>query len=387
MSETSGRGLLLVGGGFLGSYLMMQWLQNPYNKIIVMDKMRKGTFFRHPLTKNYEDDSRVKYQWGSSGDPQQLEKYFKEGQIDCIVHTAAIADVPYAANNPRDTQITNVDNMRIFLDYIGQLGFKGKIVHTSSESVYAKKPEGTTEEEIPFKETDATEGHSIYGRSKLAQEEVCREMMQKYDLNLTIIRSATMYGAYARAEQVIPTFIKQVLEKKSITLFGDGKQTSRDFVHVSDTVQGILSILEADDSITKQEIFNLGSGRETYLLNLANSIKETCGQPSEPFDAKKGLPRPGFIPIQFKEFLPGEKGARMVLNIDKAKSKLKMKDRGGKLVEWEPEVDLVHGLKSTIYWMCTEVGYDPSELDEIERFLYPERFKGRTEENPRGFRA
>lgn len=387
MSETTGKGLLLVGAGFLGSYLMMQWLQNPYNKIIVMDKMRKGTFFKHPLTKDYENDSRVKYQWGSSGDPQQLAKYFDAGEIDCIVYTAAIADVPYAANNPRDTQITNVDNMRIFLDYVGQLGFKGKIVHMSSESVYAKKPEGTPEEEIAFKETDATEGHSIYGTSKLGQEKVAQEAMKKYDLNLTIIRSATMYGAYARAEQVIPTFIKQVLEKKSITLFGDGKQTSRDFVHVSDTVSGILSILEADDSVTRQQIFNIGSGRETFLLNLANSIKETCGQPSEPFDPKKGLPRPGFIPITFKEFLPGEKGARMVLNIDKAKEKLQMRDRAGKLVAFEPEVDLVRGLKSTIYWMCTEVGYDQSELEEIERFLYPERFKGRTEENPRGYRA
>jgi|SRR5687767_869117 len=387
MSDNTGKTVLLVGAGFLGKFFLSEWLGNPYNKLIVMDKQRKGDFFGHPLLQNYEKDDRITYVWGSSGDPQQLEKFFKEDKIDHIVYTAAIADVPYARTNPRDTQITNIDNLGIFLNYIGDQHFTGKIVLMSSESVYAKKPEGTPEEDIPFKETDSTEGHSIYGKSKLGQEEQVHLAEKKYEfLNATIIRSATMYGMFARAEQVIPTFIRQVLTKEQITLFGDGKQTSRDFIHVTDTVNGIIAILNANDSVTSGQTFNIASGRETFLLNLANAIKTLVGQPTEAFDAKKGIPASGFVPIKFLDFLPGEKGARMVLNIEKAKKNLKMIDHG-KEVAWEPQVDLINGLRSTIFWTCSVIGYDEQQMEEVERVIYPEHFKGRSETNPLGNRA
>jgi nucleoside-diphosphate-sugar epimerase len=394
--EAEGRTVLLVGAGFLGKFFATDWLsKNPYNKLIILDKIESSAFFSHPLMRPFEQEDRLVYVWGNANDPQQLINYFSSdksgptgfGVVDDIVYTAAIADVPYAEANPNDTFYVNVTSTKSFMHYFGEMDFRGKIVLMSSESVYAKKPADTPEDDIAFKETDPVGGHSVYGNSKLAQENAAWGIAKSSGLNLTVIRSATMYGMYARPKQVIPTFIRQVLTLKPITLMGDGLQTSRDFVNVLDTVHAIETILATDSSITKGETFNIGSGRETFLLNLANAIKELCGQPSEPIDGKSGLPRVGFVPFKKLPFREGEKGARVVLNIKKAKDKLKMRDRSGKLVPWEPEIDLIHGLRATIYQMGQEVGYDEKGMEELHYHLFPEKYKGRTETNPHGFRA
>jgi nucleoside-diphosphate-sugar epimerase len=194
-----------------------------------------------------------------------------------------------------------------------------------------------------------------------------------------------MYGEYARPLQVIPAYIRNVLHDEPISMMGTGDETSRDFIYVMDTVSAIKSALYADNAVD-DEIINVGTGRETFLLNLANVIQETCSRPSEPFEPKTFRPRPGYKPIIHKEHRKGEQGARIVLDIYKAQKLLKMNYRG-KEVPWEPQVDLVYGLRNTIWWMATTVGYNPKELEDVERKIYPEKFQGRTQENPQGYRV
>jgi UDP-glucose 4-epimerase len=388
MSTEEGKTVLLVGAGFLGKHFARDWLlTNPANKLIVLDKIDSSAFFSHPLMQDYKDDNRITYLWGNSGDPEQIEPYLKD--IDDIVYTAAIADVPYAAKNPRDTRRINVENTDTFMKFLCKK-FKGRIVLMSSESVYKKKEclpvKDFPPEKIAFKETDQVGPHSEYGQSKLKQEEVAREVAKVCKLRLVVIRSATMYGMYARIKQVIPDYIRQLLETQNIAIMGPGDATSRDFINVMDTVSGIKAILAAPKSIDG-ETFNIGTGRETFLLNLANAIKHVCGQPTDAYDPKTGTPHPKFKPIKHLPVREGEQGARIVLDISKAKEKLKMVDKFGKLVPWEPEIDLYYGLRNMIYWMATQVGYDEDELAEIHSILYPEKYKGRTTENPRGNRV
>lgn len=385
----TGKTILLVGAGFLGKHFLKQWLDNPENKAIVLDKIDSDAFFSHDLTRPFKDGDRITYLWGNSGDPEQLEPFLP--QIDAVVYTAAIADVPYAAVNKRDTHRINVENTETFMKFLGTKEYKGRIILMSSESVYKKKEclpvEQFPPEKIAFKETDETGPHSEYGQSKLEQESVARNIARKMGLRLVVLRSATMYGMYARIKQVIPDYIRQLLETENIAIMGTGVTTSRDFINVEDTANAIISMLAADESIDGETI-NVGTGRETFLLNLANVIKMVCNQPVEPFDKKTGAPNPRYKEIKHKPFREGEQGARIVLDISKAKKMLKMKEKTtGKEVPWEPEIDLYYGLKSMIYWMATKVGYDEKELDDIYKTVYPERVKGRTVDNPQGNRV
>lgn len=384
----AGKTILLVGAGFLGKHFLRQWLENPENKAIVLDKIDSDAFFSHDLTRPFKEGERITYLWGNSGDPEQLEEYLPA--IDSIVYTAAIADVPYAAKNPRDTHRINVENTETFMTFLGTKGYKGRIILMSSESVYKKKEclpvEKFPPESIAFKETDETGPHSLYGQSKLAQENIARDIAQKMGLRLVVLRSATMYGMYARIKQVIPDYIRQLLETENIAIMGSGTETSRDFINVQDTANAINSMLVAPD--IDGETINIGTGRETYLLNLANVIKMVCNQAVEPFDKNTGAPNLGYKEIKHKPFREGEQGARIVLDISKAKKLLKMVEKTtGKEVPWEPEIDLYYGLKSMVLWMASKVGYDKSEIEEIHRVVYPEKYKGRTVDNPEGHRA
>jgi UDP-glucose 4-epimerase len=382
MSTEEGKSVLLVGAGFLGKHFLQDWLvSKPDAKIIVLDKVDSDTFYGHEITKPYASSGMIKYLWGNSGDPEQLEPLFKDGQIDDIVYTAAIDDVPYAEKNPRDTYRINVENTHMFMEYLAKMDFKGRTVLMSSESVYKKKPclpvENYPSESIAFKETDELGPHSVYGDSKMKQEQAAMEVARENGLRLVVLRSATMYGYFARPKQIISIYINQLLTDQNMTMMGTGTETSRDFINVLDTVKAINSMLNADKSIDG-EIFNIGTGRETFMLNLANAMKEIVGQPSEPYDKKTGAPRPGFKPFTKIPQREGEKGARIVLDITKAKQKLKMIDNRGQEGPWEPEINLIDGLKNTIYWTASRIGYDEKELEHINKVLFPEKFIGKT---------
>lgn len=392
MSSEEGKTTLLVGAGFLGKYFIQNYLEdNPYDKIIALEKVQKAPFFEHPQMKPYKEDDRLIKVDGSAFDADtNIKKYFDDNMVSQVVYTAAIADVGYAQQNPKETYFTNVTTTGEFFTFLGNMNFKGRIVLMSSESVYKKKPIDISDEERPFKETDETGPHSVYGQTKLEQENIAKEMAKKYGLELAIVRSATMYGPYGRIAQVIPDYIRQLLENNGqLQIMGDGISTSRDFIYVQDTVKALMSILRAPKEKVVGQTFNIGTGRETFLLNLANAMKEIMGLPSEPFDKKTGAPRPGFKAIKKLPFREGEKGARIVLNVTKAKETLQMMDMRGVQTNWEAEMDLIYGLKATIMWVVEVLahkteGYGEQYINDWYRIIYPEKVRDRTDANPDG---
>ena len=388
-----GKSVLLVGAGFLGKYFISEYLQrNPEGKVIALEKVQNGAFFEHPQMKGYKEDDRLIKIDGSAFDADtNVAKYFdnKEDKIDQVVYTAAIADVGYAEQNPKETYFTNVTTTRDFFDFLGRKNFNGRIVLMSSESVYRKKPEDTPDEERPFKETDKVGPHSVYGTTKLEQENAAKEMAKDHKLELVIVRSATMYGPYGRIAQVIPDYMRQVFETGNIAIMGDGVSTSRDFIFVRDTVNAIMSILDAPKEKVAGETFNIGTGRETYLLNLAHAIKMNLNLPVEPFNPTTGQPFEGYKPVKKLPFRTGEKGAKIVLDVSKAKERLEMLDKRGKKVQWEAEMDLIYGLKTTMIWVAQMLaanteGYGKKWVDDVVKTIYPEKVRNRTQENPEG---
>ena len=335
---------LVVGGGFLGTYVIEELLKNENNQVIVADKKEPGSFFNHPLLIGRANDKNLMYRWASAGDVLGLKKDFDDG-IDNIVYTSAIADVPYAIESPLDTYTSNVMNTLTFFEFLRRTRFNGRIIMMSSESVLGHQPEEKLHLEVKEKADGTTTSvakglreddcipnpANVYGSSKLAQESIARVYHTSYGIRSVIFRSATMFGPYSRPKQAIPIFVRQALEGSPVTLMGDGSQT-RDFCYVTNTSNIIVKTLNNQDNSIEGEIFHIGTGREQRFDALVKSIISITGSDSR---------------IEYLPWRPGEQGLRVVLDISKAREKLR----------YEPDTELMHKIIDVAIWIANYILY------------------------------
>jgi UDP-glucose 4-epimerase len=124
---------------------------------------------------------------------------------------------------------------------------------------------------------------SPYGASKLSCEGYCSAFYNSYGLKTVILRFSNVYGPYSlHKNSVIAKFIKDGITKGEVTIYGDGTQT-RDFIHVDDLCHAISLLLSSafsrysikvSPNSTWGEIFHLGTGIETSILDLAKLIQK-----------------------------------------------------------------------------------------------------------------
>ncbi|MDV3243547.1 MAG: NAD-dependent epimerase/dehydratase family protein [Nitrososphaerales archaeon] len=189
-----------------------------------------------------------------------------------------------------------------------------RFVFASSSSVYGDA------EKYPTGESAPTRPNSPYGVTKLAAENLCRLYHRNFRVPVVVLRYFTVYGPRQRPDMGIYRFIDSLLRRKTITLYGDGKQ-SRDFTYVSDIVEG--TALAADAGVVGETI-NLGGGRPTSIIGLISMLEEITG-------------------LECKvEHLPVQKGdvVRTSADIRKARAKLR----------YRPKVSLDEGLKKQLEW-------------------------------------
>jgi UDP-glucose 4-epimerase len=238
--------------------------------------------------------------------------------------------VRHIVKDPLAAINTNVRGTEVVLDHAFR--YWKRIVIASTSEIYGKASH------VPFREDDDRVLGSTavtrwsYSMSKAIDEHFAFAYAAK-GLPVSIIRYFNSYGP--RLEErgygsVVANFARQALRGDPITVHGDGQQ-SRCFTYISDTVAGTLLAGEVDGAVG--EAFNIGSPRETSVLELAQTIKRLVRSKSPiqfvPYEAYYGT---GF-----------EDPRRRVPAIDKAK----------KLLGFQPRVSLEAGLKKTLAW-CRE---------------------------------
>lgn len=225
-------------------------------------------------------------------------------EIDAVVHTAAF--VPSGTTNINSEMCfkVNAEGTKNVLEYCRKSDIK-KIVYSSSASVYQRLPDTTENMVKPI---------NIYGESKLKGEDYCKEYNEKYGINYVILRYSTVYGFGQKPYSVLPIFANNALNNENLTIFGKGVRT-QDFVYIKDVIQANKFALKT----LKNEIYNIGSGVETNMLELAQTVKKIIN-PS--------------ININFKE-IEDEDISRFYLNINLAKKEL----------NYSPKFNLEQGLK------------------------------------------
>jgi len=257
-----GKILVTGGAGFIGSHLVDDLLSLG-KEVVVFDNLSTGSQQNVP-----SGATLVK------GDVRNLQQITEAARgSDLIFHLAANANGTVSVNDPRFDFETNALGTFNVLEAALQEGAK-KFVYVSSASVYG------TPQRFPMGEDHPTKPFMPYGASKLAGEICCRSFFQTYGLPLVVGRPFCVYGPREHPKLAlveVSRYLRWHLNGKPIQIIGDPDRKTRDFVHVSDVVQGLLLIA---DRAPAGEVFNLGSGEEVTMRELTDVIGSVTGHPA-----------------------------------------------------------------------------------------------------------
>ena len=311
MKNFKNSSVLVTGGsGAVGTNLVNKLLELGA-KVTVLDN------FSQSSKNNLQKSKKLKIINGDITKKAVLEKVFSD-KFDYVFHLAARFANELSVENPSEDLHVNIEGTLLILLFSSKQKLK-RFVYSSSSSLYGNQNKVINEETKPYPSTP-------YAVSKLTGEYYCQAIQKLYGLEYTIVRLSNSYGPFDPAGQyrnVIPNFFKNALKNKPIVITGTGKET-RDFTYVEDTVNGIL--LAAISKNGKNQTFNLGTGKETSIKKLAQTITEITNSKSK---------------ILFKPQRNFDHIKKRKMNINKAK----------KLIGYNPQIDIKEGLKRTYQWL------------------------------------
>ncbi len=258
--------ILVTGGaGFIGSHVVDELIAQG-QKVILLDDLSGG--FRENV-----NDKAVFIQ-GDICDYELIKNIFKKNKIDYVFHLAAYA----AEGLSHFIKRFNYNNNLIgSVNLINQsIIHKVKcFVFTSSIAVYGKNQLPMTEDTIPMPEDS-------YGIAKYAVELELEVSRQMFGLNYIIFRPHNVYGERQnigdKYRNVIGIFMNQILQNKSLTVFGDGEQ-SRAFSYIGDVAPVIAKSINIKEAYN--EVFNVGADIPYTINQLIQKVKEVMGNDPE----------------------------------------------------------------------------------------------------------
>jgi dTDP-glucose 4,6-dehydratase len=189
---------------------------------------------------------------------------------DAVVHFAAESHVDRSISGATPFILTNVLGTQVLLEAALRHGV-APFVHVSTDEVYGSIPEGS------WPETDPLRPNSPYAASKASSDLVALAYHRTHGLDVRITRCSNNYGPYQHPEKVIPLFVTNLIENRSVPLYGDG-QNVRDWLHVDDHCQGIEKVLRGGRA---GEVYNIGGGTELTNRELTDRLLAAFGKGEE----------------------------------------------------------------------------------------------------------
>jgi UDP-glucose 4-epimerase len=266
------RALLTGGAGFIGSHLAESLLANG-QQVSVIDDLSTGSMDN---LAHLKDHPAFEYVIDTVMNDRLMAELID--RADVVFHLAAAVGVKLIVEAPVRTIETNVHGTEVVLTHASK---KNKLVVIFSTSeVYGKSTD------VPFREdADLVIGPTFkhrwaYACSKAIDEFLALAYQRERGLPVIIARLFNTVGPRqtGRYGMVIPTFVRQALTGEPITVFGDGTQT-RSFTWVGDVVGALMAL--ASEPAAIGQVFNLGSGQEISILDLAKTVREMTGSASD----------------------------------------------------------------------------------------------------------
>jgi dTDP-glucose 4,6-dehydratase len=294
------------GAGFLGSHLCERLLSRD-NRVICIDNLDTGSL------QNIEHirDDRFTFL-----NQDLTEPVFLDTDVDFVYHLASPASpIDYARLPLHTLKVGSYGTHHM----LGLAKVKrARFLLTSTSEVYGD-PQVHPQPESYWGHVNPIGPRGVYDEAKRYAEALTMAYHRQQGVDSCIARVFNTFGARMRPHdgRAIPTFLRQALQDKPVTVFGDGSQT-RSFCYVNDLIRGLVALAESDVHFP----VNLGNPKEMALLELAETVVDVAGSRSE---------------IVF-EALPIDDPQVRQPDITRAKQ----------LLGWEPEVELRDGLRRTI---------------------------------------
>lgn len=316
--------LLVTGGcGFIGSAFVRRMFRDPEFKgrVVNLDKLTYAGNVEN--VESFVDPDRYQLVVGDILDAPLVMQLCRQHSIDAIVHFAAESHVDRSIDGPLVFIETNVLGTARLLEVAREL----KTVHfhhVSTDEVFGSLgPTGA------FSETSPYDPRSPYSASKAGSDHLVRAYAHTFGLSTTLSNCSNNYGPYQFPEKLIPLMILNMLEGKSLPVYGDGKNI-RDWLHVDDHVNAIWQILQAGVS---GQTYNIGGNAERTNLELVRMLMTITAQ-------ETGRPLSDFERlIQFVKDRPGH-DRRYAIDATKL----------GRELGFLPRHSLEQGLAETIRW-------------------------------------
>jgi len=178
--------------------------------------------------------------------------------VQAVYHLAGLPGVRTSWGTDFQAYVDhNIVATQILLEAVRECPLK-KFIYISTSSVYGEKKGKVAEDSIPTP-------LSPYGVSKLTGEYLCKVYQASYGIPIVILRYFTLFGPRQRSDMAFHRFIKGILQRETIKIFGDGRQT-RDFTYISDCVEATVATLYAEGVIG--ETINIGGRERASILEV-----------------------------------------------------------------------------------------------------------------------
>jgi UDP-glucose 4-epimerase len=267
VTDLKGKRILVTGGaGFIGSHIVDLLCDEGCSEIVALDNMVRG---RPENLEHVFGRGPVHLVQGDIRDNRLMATLVKSS--DVVFHQAALR-ITHCAAEPRLAMEVMVQSTFDLLELCAKHKVE-KVIAASSASVYGMADEfPTTERQNPY------DNRTLYGAAKAFNEGLLRSFNDMYGLDYVAFRYFNVYGnrmdTHGKYTEVIVRWMERLEAGQPPIIFGDGQQTM-DFVHVRDVARANILGAKAKAS---DEVFNIASGTETSLAQLAMSLTSVMGQ-------------------------------------------------------------------------------------------------------------
>jgi len=305
--------LVTGGAGFIGSHLVDR-LTDQSSRVVVVDDLSRGSL------DNLGGADEVAFE-EMDVRSDRLARLIEQVHPELVYHLAAQCDVRVSVSNPGLDADVNIGGTINVCEAARRSGVRRVIVASTGGCIYGEA------RKIPTPETSQSRPLSPYGISKRVLGDYLSFYAHSSGLETISLALSNVYGPrqdpYGEAG-VVAIFLRALLRNERCTIYGDGSQT-RDFVYVGDVVDAFVRAADARAG----GIVNIGTGRETSVLELLEMCAAVAGVASVPSMAP---PRPGEL-------------RRSALDIARAR----------RLLGWEAQVGLAEGIARTTDWIRSQV--------------------------------
>lgn len=319
MAVLAGKRILVTGGaGFIGSHIVDLLCEERCREIVVLDDMCRG---RIENLQSALKQGPVRLVKGDIRDRKLLAGLV--ANADIVYHQAALR-ITHCAAEPRLAMEVMVQATFDLLDLCVKNNVE-KVIAASSASVYGTASEmPTTENQNPY------DNRTLYGAAKAFNEGLLRSFCDMYGFRYVAFRYFNVYGermdVHGKYTEVLIRWMERLEQGLPPIIFGDGQQ-SMDFVHVRDVARANIFGAKAD---VNDEVFNVGSGAETSLAELAAALAAA-------------MDRPELSP----EFAPERR-------VNAVRRRLASTEKAERLLGFRTEIGLQSGLRDLVAWWRAE---------------------------------